>query len=64
MNKEETLKNGKNRFNLYYKGEYFTTFEYDAELKRYQSEYGYLSIEKVYQLDKDLEKDRKIQWME
>ena len=50
-------------FNLYYKGEYFATFEYDDELKRYQSAYGYLSIEKVYQLDKGLEKDRKIEWI-
>ena len=51
-------------FNLYHKGEYFAKFEYDEELKRYQSDYGYLSIEKVYQLDKDLERDRKIQWVE
>lgn len=63
MNKDEILKNGKNSFNLYYKGEYFATFEYDKELKRYQSDSGYLSIEKVYQLDKGLEKDRKIEWI-
>ena len=50
-------------FNLYYKGEFFDKFEYDDELKRYQSNYGYLSIEKVYQLDKGLEKDRKIEWI-
>lgn len=63
MNKDEILKNGKNNFNLYYKNEYFDKFEYDKELKRYQSDYGYLSIEKVYQLDKGLEKDRKIEWI-
>ena len=51
-------------FNLYHKGEYFAKFEYDAEQKRYQSSYGYLSIEKVYQLGKDLERDKKIQWVE
>ena len=63
MNKDEISKNGKNNFNLYYKGEYFATFKYDDELKRYQSDSGYLSIEKVYQLDKGLEKDRKIEWI-
>ena len=63
MNKNEILKNGKNKFNLYYKGEYFDKFEYDKELQRYQSDSGYLSIEKVYQLDKGLEKDRKIEWI-
>ena len=63
MNKDEILKNGKNSFNLYYKGEYLATFEYDKEFKRYQSLYGYLTIERVYQLDKGLEKDRKIEWI-
>jgi hypothetical protein len=57
------LKNGKNNFNLYYKSEYFDRFEYDEEKKRFQSYSGYLSIEKVYQLDKRLEKDRKIEWI-
>lgn len=63
MNKGENLKNGKNKFNLYYKSEYFATFEYDKELQRYQSDSGYLSIEKVYQLNKELEKSRKIEWI-
>lgn len=63
MNKGENLKNGKNKFNLYYKSEFFDKFEYDDELKRYQSDSGYLSIEKVYQLNKELEKSRKIEWI-
>lgn len=63
MNKEEILKSGKNKFNLYYKGVYFATFEYNKELKKYQSLYGYLTIERVYQIDKGFDKDRKIEWI-
>lgn len=50
-------------FNLYYKGEYFANYKYDDELKRYQSDYGYLTIEAVYQILNDKQETRKIEWI-
>lgn len=50
-------------FGLFYKRELFAKFEYDEELKRYQSDYGYLTVEKVYELANDMEQDRKIKWI-
>lgn len=50
-------------FNLYYEGEYFDKFEYDDELKRYQSNSGYLTIEAVYQIINDNQETRKIEWI-
>lgn len=63
MNKNENLKNLKNSFNLYRKEELFARFEYDSELKRYQSDYGYLTPKKVYEIANNMEKDRKIEWI-
>lgn len=63
MNRNENLKNLKKKFNLYDNEELFATFEYDNELKRYQSDYGYLTIEKVYELANGKEKDKKIIWI-
>lgn len=51
-------------FKLYYKNEFFDSFSYDKENKRYQSSLGYLSISKVYEISKGLELDRKIVWGE
>ena len=62
MNKNENLKNLKNRFNLHDEEGIFATFEYDEELKRYQSDYGWLSLEKVFELSKG--KDRAGRWIE
>ena len=50
-------------FNLYYGGEYFDKFEYDDELKRYQSDSGYLTIEAVYKILNDNRETRKIEWI-
>lgn len=50
-------------FNLYYKGEYFSNYKYDDELKRYQSDYGYLTLEAVYQILNDNQETRKIEWI-
>lgn len=63
MNRNKDLKNLKNKFNLYDKEGFFATFEYDRELKRYQSDYGYLTIEKVYELANGKERDKKIIWI-
>lgn len=51
-------------FNLFYKGELFDSFYYSEESKRYQSNSGYLSISKVYEIAKGLELNRKINWGE
>ena len=50
-------------FNLYYKSEYFDKFKYDNELKRYQSDIGYLTIEAVYKILNDNQETRKIEWI-
>lgn len=50
-------------FNLYHKEEYFDKFEYDDELKRYQSDSGYLTIEAVYKILNDNQEIRKIEWI-
>lgn len=50
-------------FDVYEKdGSYFEEYKYDEELKRYQSEYGYLTIEGVIQIAKDKEDIREIVW--
>ena len=50
-------------FNLYYKEEYFDNFKYDDELKKYQSNSGYLTIEAVYKILNDNHETRKIEWI-
>lgn len=60
-NLSECLRENKS-FKLYYKNEFFAEFSYDREKNRYQSDYGYLSTKKVYEIAKGLELDRKIIW--
>lgn len=50
-------------FNLYHEGEFFDKFEYDDELKRYQSDSGYLTIEAVYKIFNNKKETRKIEWI-
>lgn len=50
-------------FRLYYKNEFFDIFTYDKENKRYQSNSGYLTIQKMYEILRGLELDRKIVWV-
>ena len=50
-------------FELFHKGNLFAKFEYDGELKRYQSDCGYLTVEKVYELANNMEQERKIIWI-
>ena len=69
MNSKENMKSLKERlkgsnFKLFYKGDLFDTFEYDEELERYQSSIGFLTIKKVFEINKGLEKDLKIVWGE
>ena len=69
MNSKENMKSLKERlkgssFKLFYKSELFDTFEYDEELDRYQSSIGFLTIKKVFEINKGLEKDLKIVWGE
>lgn len=61
-NLKERLKGSK--FRLYYKEKFFAVFEYDEELERYQSKIGFLTIQKVFEINKGLERDRKIIWGE
>lgn len=49
-------------FKLYYKNEFFAEFNYDREKNRYQSDCGYLSTKKVFEISKGLESDRRILW--
>lgn len=53
-----------NSFNLYYKNEFFAKFDYDEKTKKYQSAYGWLSLKKTFELAKDLEQNRKIEWID
>lgn len=50
-------------FNLFYENEFFARFDYDEELKRYQSKYCYLTIEAVCLIMKDITEKRKIIWI-
>lgn len=50
-------------FNLFYKNEFFARYDYDYELKRYQSWCGYLTTEAVFQIIKDTTETRKIIWL-
>lgn len=59
---KENLEQHKN-LKLYYKNEFFDSFTYDKENKKYQSNSGYLTIQKVYEISKGLELDRKIVWV-
>ena len=43
--------------------EYFANYKYDDELKRYQSDCGYLTLEAVYQILNDNKETRKIEWI-
>lgn len=56
------LRNHKS-FRLFYKNELFAKFDYNNELKRYQSDIGYLTMEKVYEIANNMEQDRKIVWI-
>ena len=49
-------------FELYDKDGFFARFEYDVELNRYQSDYGYLTLQGVYEISKDETDDRFIVW--
>lgn len=51
-------------FGLYYENEFFDSFKYDERNRRYQSNSGYLSISKVYEIAKGIELERKIIWGE
>lgn len=69
MNSKENMKSLKERlkgsnFKLFYKGDLFDIFEYDEELERYQSSIGFITIKKIFEINKGLEKDLKIVWGE
>ena len=49
-------------FKLYYENVLFDNFIYNEENKRYQSNSGYLSISKIYEIARGLELNRKIIW--
>ena len=49
-------------FSIYDNDGLFVKYEYDNELKRYQSLYGYLTIEEVYTIARDKEEIRYIIW--
>lgn len=51
-------------FKLFDKDEYFADFNYDENLKRYQSEFGYLTIQDVYEIVIDKDDNRNIMWVE
>lgn len=55
------LKEHKN-FKLYNNDGLFAEFKYDEQLKRYQSEWGYLTIEGVFEIIRDLEDERYVIW--
>lgn len=49
-------------FSLYDSDGLFARYEYDEELKRYQCDYGYLTLQGAYEISKDEEDDRYIVW--
>lgn len=49
-------------FNLCDNDGIFAKFDYDEKLKRYQSDYGWLSMEKAFELSRG--KDRVRRWVE
>jgi len=49
-------------FSIYDNDGLFARYEYDDELKRYQSKCGYLTIEGVLKIAKDETDERKIIW--
>ena len=49
-------------FDLFYNDAIFARYEYDNELKRYQSYVGYLDIEDVYEIAKNKNDTRRIVW--
>ena len=51
-------------FSLYDYDGLFAKYIYDDELKRYQSEYGYLPTQDVYKIMKDNNDERYILWSE
>lgn len=57
----ENLKQHKS-FGLYDKDGLFAEFEYDENLKRYQSDYGYLTIQDLIKIEKDNDDERYFIW--
>lgn len=51
-------------FSLYDNNGLFARFEYNDILKRYQSDYGYLTIDSVIKITKDEKDERFIIWEE
>lgn len=51
-------------FGLYDNDGLFAKFIYDYDLKRYQSDYGYLTSQDVYQIMKDDDDERYVIWEE
>lgn len=65
MRKEGNLKSLKKSFNLYHKNEFFARFDFDEETNRYQSNYGYLSPKKVFEISKGKDEiGRRIEWLD
>lgn len=59
----ENLKNHVS-FSLYDNDGLFAKYDYDNELKRYQSDWGYLTSQDVYKIMKDETDERYILWEE
>lgn len=49
-------------FSLYDNDGLFAKYVYDENLNRYQSDYGYLTLQGVYEISKDETDDRYIVW--
>lgn len=50
-------------FELWDRTGIFNRFDYDEELKRYQSDFGYLTMQGVVEISKDEEDERYIVWI-
>lgn len=50
-------------FEMYDNEGVFAKFYYDEELKRYQSDFGYLTMQGVIEITKDEEDERYIVWI-
>lgn len=49
-------------FNLYDSNGLFARYEYDDKIGRYQSDFGYLTLNGVYEISKDQTDDRYIKF--
>lgn len=49
-------------FSVYDNDGLFAKYIYDEELKRYQSDYGYLTVQDAYKISRDEEDERYLVW--